>query len=35
MQKPLIKAVAGTKHQAMLSEPDGLFVAVFGQVSND
>jgi hypothetical protein len=35
MQKPLIKAVARTKHQAMLSEANWLFVAVFCQVSND
>jgi hypothetical protein len=35
MQKPLIKTVAGTKHQAMLSEANGSFVAVYCQVSND
>jgi hypothetical protein len=35
MQKPLIEAVARTKHQAMLSEADWLFVAVFCQVPND
>jgi hypothetical protein len=35
MQKPLIEAVAGAKHQAMLSEADGPLVAVFCQVSND
>jgi len=35
MQKPLIKTVAGTKHQAMFSEANGSFIAVFCQVSND
>jgi hypothetical protein len=35
MQKPLIEAVARTKHQAMLSEANWLSVAVFCQVSND
>jgi hypothetical protein len=35
MQKPLIEAVAGTKHQAMLPEANGPFVAVSCQVSDD
>src|ERR1035438_8761256 len=35
MQKPLIKTVARTKHQAMLSEANGPSVAIFCQVSDD
>src|SRR6202050_1617011 len=35
MQKPLIEAVARTKHQPMLSEADWPLVPVLRQVSND
>jgi hypothetical protein len=35
MQKPLIKAVAGTKHHTMLAKTNGAPVPIFGQMSND
>jgi hypothetical protein len=35
MEQPLIEAVARTKHQPMLAEPEGLFVPILCHVMND
>jgi hypothetical protein len=35
MEQPLIEAVAGTKHQPMLAQPEGLFVPILCHVTND
>jgi hypothetical protein len=34
MQKPLIKAVAGTKHHTMLAKTNGAPVPIFSLLSN-